>query len=89
LVKDGAWRQRVVVIKCPEIGQQLFGNRAQFDVAFLRAPFEEIERSVGVNTIDHHQDALDLFDDGAVSAISATALVMKVSRSSGGKVTST
>ena len=32
----------------------------------LRPPFKEVERRVGVDAIDNHQDALDLFDDGPV-----------------------
>ena len=58
--------QGVVIIECPKIGQELFGKRAQFDVGFLRPPLEKVERRVGVDAVHHHQDALDLLNDGPV-----------------------
>jgi len=47
-------------------GYQLLGERAQFDVCVLGAPFEYVECGVGADTVDIHQHALCLFDDGAL-----------------------
>jgi hypothetical protein len=45
-----------------DIGQQLFGQGAEFDVRFFRAPLQQLEGAVRIDAIDQHQRALRLFD---------------------------
>ena len=53
------------MLACEDVGYQLLGERAQFDVCALGAPFEYVEGGGG-RCRRLHQHALCLFDDGSV-----------------------
>jgi hypothetical protein len=68
LVERRSRRQLAVVFQFADVGEELFGEGAEFGVGDLRAPLEYAERRVGVDAVDQGENASNLVDEGTTVA---------------------